>query len=690
MPDHPPKTRPSQPAIAVVALLAIHAALLGYSATLHSPSIDEVGHMAAGLVHWSTGRFELYRVNPPLARLVATAPVALQRPMGLKSDLFRSGARPEFDAGQAFISANGALSFRYFAIARLICIPFSLLGALVCYRWARECYGVTGGLIAIVLWCVCPNIVAHAQMITPDVPAAALGASAYYLFWRWLRKPSWERAYTTGIVLGIAELTKTTFVIFYAVLPAAWLLWRVTVRSDRVGQARQLALIAGLSMCILNIGYAFEGAFQPLGDYHFISRALGGRPDMAGRDANVRNRFAKTSLAGLRVPLPSNYLLGIDAQRFDFEHGYDSYLRGEWRHGGWWYYYLYGLAVKVPLGTWLLFFMALAAGWSSARASRRPVRDGRHADARDDAYATQSRASKVGGQWPPYATWRDEFVLLLPAVAILALVSSQTGFNHHLRYVLPIFPFMLIWIGRLGRVIDRGGDRRGMAPNAAHGTPQRALPTDGGTARSPISAGGRRRSLPMRRWAVYGALAWTIASSLWYYPHSLSYFNELAGGPLGGPRHLLDSNIDWGQDVLLLKRWLDAHPEARPLGFAYFGLFDPRAAAIEFALPPLGPSDAEDAPGRRTSEMGPKPGWYALSLMMIHGYKFSIPDGDGGTFYTDQPYFTYFQHFRPVARAGYSIYIYHIDLGEANRVRRLLGLAPLTEGEASDDDLAGE
>lgn len=48
------------------------------------------------------------------------------------------------------------------------------------------------------------------------------------------------------------------------------------------------------------------------------------------------------------------------------------------------------------------------------------------------------------------------------------------------------------------------------------------------------------------------AIAFTasIGSALATYPHTLSYFNELAGGPLNGPAHLLDANVDWGQDLL--------------------------------------------------------------------------------------------------------------------------------------------
>jgi hypothetical protein len=43
----------------------------------------------------------------------------------------------------------------------------------------------------------------------------------------------------------------------------------------------------------------------------------------------------------------------------------------------------------------------------------------------------------------------------------------------------------------------------------------------------------------------------------------MSYFNEAVGGPENGHAYLVDSNIDWGQDLFFLRRWLDKHPEAR-------------------------------------------------------------------------------------------------------------------------------
>ena len=118
---------------------------------------------------------------------------------------------------------------------------------------------------------------------------------------------------------------------------------------------------------------------------------------------------------------------------------------------------------------------------------------------------------------------------------------------------------------------------------------------------------------------------------------------------------------------MYLKRWYDQHPEARPLGLAYdCPLVDPKVAGIEYTKPPAGPDP--DAPSPHNPEslktLGPQPGWYAISVNHLHR--------------RDHQY-DYFLRFEPVAMAGYSIYIYHITLEEANRVRRQFGLPELEE-----------
>jgi 4-amino-4-deoxy-L-arabinose transferase-like glycosyltransferase len=615
----------------VVVLLLAHAGLLAWSAWRHSPVATEVGHLPAGISHWQSGRFDLYRVNPPLVRLVATLPVLGADPrVDWTNYSTDPTTRSESLVGFDFVSANGSRTFWLFTLGRWACIPFSLVGAWVCYCWARDLYGPRSGVVAAALWCFCPNILGNSSLIMPDVPAAALGAAAGYTFWRWLKIPSWGRAATCGVVLGLAELTKTTLIVFYFLWPLLWVVYRLPERHHTPGrswrsESGMLAAQLLLSLYVLNLGYLFEGSFQPLGDYRFKSHALTGFP--ADGPHEIGNRFADTALASLPVPVPKNYLQGIDAQKVDFERGMWSYLRGRWSERGWWYFYLYALAIKVPVGTWVLVLLATGL-------------------------ALTPRARDVSK--------RDALLLLTPPVVLFALVSSQSGFSVHFRYLLPVFPFAFVWASQAAVLLSARG--RGGSAHAA------------GLGRRPLS----RHLGPATVWA---ALAWSIGSSMWYYPHSLSYFNELVGGPENGHEHLLESNIDWGQDLFYLKEWYDTHPEARPFHFTGGQSIDPRAAGlgIEFAPPPEGPDAPSSAGSADQRALGPLPGWYAVSVYYLHGPPRIDSGGQGGPDRPHQERFglTYFRRFRPIAKVGYSIYVYHITPDEANRVRRELQLCEL-------------
>jgi 4-amino-4-deoxy-L-arabinose transferase-like glycosyltransferase len=543
-------------------------------------------------------------------------------------------SRPEFQVGRAFVEANSERFLWLFTVARWACLPFTVLGGWICYRWGRELYGQGAGLVALMGWCLCPNILAHAELLTPDLGATALAVTAAYTFWRWVQHPSWLRALGGGCALGLALLTKFTCLVFLPLWPLLWLAWHLPqlwpprqstwlrrgivtcpplekgsfrlapqVGENRVwklflGETGQLAFLLVLALGVVNAGYGFEGSFQRLGEYCFHSKMLGGAPDVAEwAGLPGQNRFTNSWVGDIPIPLPQYYLIGMDVQRCDFEGQRISYLRGEFRNQGWWYYYLYGLAVKVPVGTWMLLLLA-------------------------GIVTVACKDVSVG--------WRHEMVLLAPLTGILTLVSSQTGLNQHLRYVLPVFPFAFIWISRVA---------------SAQAWKQRSV-----------------------RWLVGLSLAATAGSSLRVYPHSLSYFNELAGGPLAGPRHLLDSNIDWGQDLLHLKSWLKEHPQARPIGVAYFGFFDPEILDPDFT--PV-PEDHTWALSDRVRN-GPPPGWYALSVNSLYGYALGgIQDGP-------LPRYEYFRSLRPVATAGYSMYIYRISPEGPACVRQDLGLVALS------------
>ena len=241
--------RPKLAIKSIVLLLVIHSGLLAYSAYVHSPTLNEPGHLVAGLSHWKFGRFELYRVNPPLVRMVAALPVMAVGYIEDWSGFFDDpGARPVFNMGEDFIAANAERSYFLFMIARWACIPFSWIGAIVCYLWARDLYGRPAGIMACMLWCFSPNILGHASLITADAGSTALGIAACYTFWCWLKKPTWTQAALTGAILGLAELAKTTLILFYPLWPLCGSLIVgpiVTSCSVRIGYVKQVCCFCG-------------------------------------------------------------------------------------------------------------------------------------------------------------------------------------------------------------------------------------------------------------------------------------------------------------------------------------------------------------------------------------------------------------------------------------------------------------
>lgn len=595
--------------VAVALVLVIHGGLLAWSATVHSPNANEPSHLAAGISHWEFGQFDLYRVNPPLVRLIAAIPVMAA---GVETDWSNLSdslqVRSEFQVGPDWVAANGERALWLTTLARWSCIPFILVGGLICYLWGRDLYGSPAGLLSLLLWSFCPNILGHGSCITPDAHATALGLTANYLFWKWLKQPGWERAAAAGTALGFALLSKTTWIILpplWAVLWAGWLfLGRsegFAITASPLRQLAQLTVTLLIGWHILNLGYLYDGSFQRIEDYNFISHALSGNPGKA-----EGNRFRGTALASLPVPFPAQYVLGIDVQKQDFERHPVSYYRGRTHARGIWYFYLYAMLLKIPLGTWVLAVAAIAARFTGVEKLR---------------------------------SARDELVLLAPFACVLMLVSSETDYTTHFRYVLPVLPYAFIWIGQ-------------------------------------VAATAIRRKVYSL--ILVTGVTWSIGSSLWYSPHWLSYFNELAGGPSNGYLHLANSNFDWGQDLIYLQKCITEYPQIQSIGLAYYGMFHPTAIGIEFEDVPGWITEPEELENVRQAaddpfNSGPRPGWYAVSANFVVGHPFWNYRADGKRGWFNRAYFTWFQQLKPVARAGYSILIYHVTEED---IRNLNGVFP--------------
>jgi len=583
--------------VLVTTLLLTHALLLAFSIPRNAVTYDEYSHVPAALGQWQAGQFWLYHHNPPFVSLCATLPAVIT---GTRVDLEHSLEHSADSYGQHSVAREFEQQHRrnylqIFFLCRTVIAAFSLLGGWLVFCWSRELFGDAGGIVSLALWVFCPNVLAHGGLVTPDVGSAVFAFLATWQFWRYLKHPTTADALLAGLLLGLVEASKFTFVI----LPFIWMaLAAVTWWQNRTSQnatvkltlsraAGHAALVMLVSLLVLNSVYQFDGTGKPLGSFDFKSDLLTvERPADDGDKPTRVNCFRNTRLEHVPAPFPKHYLVGIDAQATHVDtRGQPKYLRGEWREpeeDGWWYYYLYGLLVKLPLGT--LALLGAAAVAVCFRRTRRDV--------------------------------LSELALLLPAVALLVLLSSGVKLNSHVRYALPVLPFLFVGAGRLGLLWTH------------------------------LSWRGKGALV---KGALLAMLAFNIVSVLRVHPDYLTYFNEAAGGPHNGWRHLTDSNIDWGQGLIPLHEWLHKHAPDKTVSLVFSGPMQPETLGIRYKKP-------------SPYVVYPEPGLHAVEVSRLAELMDNAPR-------TTQAY-TWYRRLQPIARPGNSFYIYEITEADVKRLKR--------------------
>lgn len=485
--------------ISVLALLTAQATLLAYSATANSPTRLEPALLAAGVSHWELGRFDLYCVNPPLVRMVAALPIVF---LDHRTDWscydespFR---RPEFCVGRKFVQANGLRSRWLFTVARWSCIPFALLGGLMCFFWARSLWGPKAGLFALALWCFEPNILGHGSLITNDVPATATGLVASFAFVKWMASQSSDAAVLAGLALAAAVLTKMTWLFLFALWPVFVLIQLLRPGlHNRYSLLLQSLLIPIVSILTINLAYGMSGTTTSIDSFHFRSLGL----------ATLQSAINDIGLNWFPALLPREFIIGLDTQAVDLEaFPVDAYMHGIWLPDGSIWYYFYAALFKVPLGLSLITLLAVGLGVYQLRSSFSANRPDR---------------------------CFDQMVLIVTPMVLGVILSWHTEINEHFRYAIPCLGFLII-----------GGSYVAVV-----------------------------RSQPIRLAGLL-SLIFVITSSLSNFPHSLAYFNELAGGAANGHRYLLGSNLDWEQDLYRLADYYRSRANQK-LWLVYEGAINP-------------------------------------------------------------------------------------------------------------------
>lgn len=523
----------------VIGCGCLHIVLAIGSIQQKSATYDEIAHITAGYSYWTLNDYRLHPENGNLPQRWMTLPLItffpelrfpeLDSPTWQSSDLWQIG--DEFfhtlgnDAGKILLATRTAIGIVSIAVCGLV------------FFWSRSLFGAVGGLISLLLCVLSPTMLAHGRLATSDLLTTFFFAASVWAVWELLHRFSLTRlAVGAGAVSGLF-LCKTSAVL---ILPISIVLALITLTPRQVivvrvphhlayelatQRSRRLYVVA-VTICIGLMAYSSVWAA-----YGFRFSASPNADHAFYKFQDIETVAGKSGVVGRTAGwlakykvLPEAYLYGAAFVAAHEERS--AFLNGDYQTTGWRHFFPYCLAVKTPLP----LFGILALGFV-------PCVSG---------HAVRSNRGSFAN-----AGWQAAYQLIPISIALVLLWSvflgTQLNIGH--RHILPTYPLMF------------------------------------------VLAGGAAKWCRKETWIAAGTIAllliWFAAESFAAFPHYLSYFNQSV--PRGeGYRHLVDSSLDWGQDLPSLKKWLDVNTtDDEPIFLAYFGTSRPGYYEIEATPLPL-------------------------------------------------------------------------------------------------------
>lgn len=511
--------------IAAFGLIAIMAGQVLFSVRSESQTWDEAYHVLAGYRYWQDSDFGINPEHPPLVKWVATIPLLfLQPPV---PQIPQGTSKYEgFVAARKFLYTHDAEGLLF--PCRVAASLFTLLLALLVFEAGTQMYGAGPGLLALILLVFEPNLLAHGALVTTDAGLACCFFAAVYAFYRYLSHPSALRVTQCGLLVGLTLAVKHSGIL---VLPALGLvaLAECIVGKRAADPMRPVPETAsrawGRRVIRMAIRLFVIGIIALAVLWACYGLRFRARPGELKMTPSLAEYVRGEASPGLRNPLLSRLILHIERWRLlpeSYLYGLadvlivsagprPAFLFGKLYPTGKAIYFPAVFIIKSTLGFLVLLLLAL---WAKGLSSGESL--------------------------------RETLFLTIPPAFYFA-TSLATGLNVGVRHILPVYPFLLLF----------------------------------------VAAAAWKLLLRRRRWtyAIAGLVALHVVSSLRTYPNYLAYSNEIWGGPAKTYRVLTDSNADWGQELKAVKHYLE-QTGTTECWLAYFGSADPDAYHLPCKLLP--------------------------------------------------------------------------------------------------------
>ena len=354
----------------------------------NAPTYDEPMHLAAGYSYFATGDFRLDSEHPPFVKQLQALPLFVAYELSFSSDTKDWRERGDYLLGQDFLYAAKVPADQLLGLSRLVNLSLGGLLIVLVGWWAYRLWGYGAALLAMLLGCLEPNLIAHASLVTTDVGVTLFIFLSIYLLWEYIARSRWWLLGVTGLSVGLALASKFS------------------------------ALLVIPIICLIVVAVAFLGGGEP--------SVLFGKTDQ-NRPLQKYLHAAMVLSAIFFVALlviPPVYSFqgyepwfsGLRRFRSLADAGRPAFFLGEYSYHGWWSYYIVAFLIKTPVGILLLI-----AGSLIFHRRGKPLK--RH----------------------------QAIFLLLPVIVIL-LAMTQSKVNIGVRHILPIYPFLFVLAGRLATV----------------------------------------------------------------------------------------------------------------------------------------------------------------------------------------------------------------------------------------------
>jgi hypothetical protein len=281
-------------------------------------------------------------------------------------------------------------------------VPTVLAGILLgCYIvvWSRTLYGTTGSFLSLIFFVFCPNIIAHARLITSDIYCTLFMFMFVFHFTSYLHFEKIKDYLLAILTCSLAILSKQTAVLLFPIAALTGFIYIFYYKGcvERFN-LKKIVFAACCVIFIINTAYGF----------YFYS-------------FSIQNNTIFSSLSRLYIPLPQvfvdTFLLGVEYNK----NGWPAYIIGRYSVLGWWYYFPILFILKMPIAYLILLFIQISI----------------------------HTKEKVFNSL-------DEFSIIASPLIIILFFMFFCKVDIGIRYIIPALPFLFLITGRMGKYIEHG------------------------------------------------------------------------------------------------------------------------------------------------------------------------------------------------------------------------------------------